>query len=167
MTRLVIGFLWSLVFVILGSCLLLLLDVEDGDALLHTVSKAAHNNTNRATFDKNMSHVYNFGDMDSVRHMSMSYNSKLDHLLLRGDVNGNLQFKTENPPCMRRLSKSDSDILKSLGTGKTLNKHPVSTLGRQATWHKLLSSPSHNNKGQKMIPKEKDLLVIDQITSTV
>ena len=118
-----------MVFVILGSCLLLLLHIEDGDAVLHTVTEAAHNNTNKATFDKKMSRVFNFGDLDSVRHMSMSYNSILDHLLLRGGLNGNLQYKTENPLFMRKLSKSDSDILKSLGTEKTVNKHPVSTLG--------------------------------------
>ena len=77
------GYWLSLVFVILGSCLLLLLHVEDGDAVLHTVTEAAHNNTNRATFDTNLSRVFNFGDLDSVRHMSMSYNSKIDYLLLR------------------------------------------------------------------------------------
>jgi hypothetical protein len=153
------GYWLSLAFVILGSCLLLLLHIEDGDAVLHTVTEAAHNNTNRATFDAKMSRVFNFGDLDSVRHMS---DSKIDHLLLRGDVNGNLQFKAENPSCMRRLSKSDSAILKSLETGNTLIKHPVSTLNRQATWHKLITSPP-----QKVIQQERDLLVIDQITSTV
>ena len=156
------GYWLSLVFVILGSCLLLLLDVDDGDAVLHTITEAAHDNTNRATFDTNLSCVFNFGDLDSDKNMSMSYSSKLDHLLFRGDVNENLEFKTENPPCMRRLSKSDSDILKSLETGNKLNNHPVSTLNRQATWHKLLTSPP-----QKVIQQERDLLVIDQITSTV
>ena len=78
-----------------------------------------------------------------------------------------LQLKTEYPPCMRRLSKSDPEILKSLGTGKTLEEHKVSALSRQATWHKLLSSPPVQREPQKVIQKERDLLVIDQITSTV
>ena len=55
---------------------------------------------------------------------------------------------------MRRLSKSDPDILKSLGTGNTLNKHPISTLSRQATWHKLLSSPTLQSEPKKVIPQE-------------
>jgi hypothetical protein len=156
-----------LVFVILGSCLLLLLHVEDGDAVLHTVHEVSHNKTNRANFDQNLTRLFPLGDLDSVKNMSMSYNSNIDYLLLRGDVDGNLQFETENLPCMRRLSKSDPDIRKSLGPGNTLKKHSGSTLSRQATWHKLLSSPPVQSEPQKVIQQERDLLVIDQMTSTV
>jgi hypothetical protein len=162
-----------LVSVILGSCLLSLLHVEDGDAVLHTVPVPAHDNSNSTILDAKLSQRFELLDLDSTNNLSMSYNSKVDNFLVRGNyeggyVNGNLKFQKENLNIIRRLFQSDPDLLKSLGMWRNKEKsYPVSMLKRQATWHKLLStnhpssSPPLINRCDKVLPQESNLLVID------
>jgi hypothetical protein len=152
------------VSVILSSCLLFLLDVEDGDAVLHTLTQGDLNiPTATANYIK-QSPRFTF---DTTNTMSMSYNSKVDNFLVRdvyeGNVNGNLKYQ-ETTLCPRRLSQSDPDLLKSLRINQTCDKsHSVSNLKRQNTWHKLIyPSPS-----DKVLPDKSDQMVIQKISSTV
>ena len=67
--------------VILGSCLLFLLDVEDGDAVLHTLTQG---DLNIPTANANYIQSPRF-TFDTASTMSMSYNSKVDNFLVRDD----------------------------------------------------------------------------------
>jgi len=172
------GYWFSLVFVILGSCLLSLLHVDDGDAVLHTVPAVARDNRQGAMLGQDLSHRFNLGDFEDANNLSMSCNSKVDKFLVggsyEGDLNGNVKSQKSDLHFMSALSHSDPEGLNSPGMWKKQDMyHPVSILKRQATWHKLLStnqppqSPPLSTRYAKVLPRETDLLVIDQITSTV
>ena len=160
----------------LGSCFLSLIHVDD---VLYTVPVVPHD-SNNFVLDPEMSQRLNLGDFDEANNLSMSCNTKVDKFLVGGDVNGNVKFRRGDLHGMSPLSHSDPEGLHygynqdKPGPWKNVAlSHPVSILSRQATWHKLLStnppspSPTIPNIYDKVLPQETDLLVIDQITSTV
>ena len=117
------GYWISLVSVSLGSCLLSLLDIEDGDAVIHTLIQE----------DQGIpAKQLQWFTFDTTHTMSMSCILRVDNFQVRGDyqgdyqgdVNGNLKYRKDNIGCIRRLSQSDPDILISLRINQTLDKSP-------------------------------------------
>ena len=137
------GYWFSLFFVILGSCLLSLLIVEDGDAVLHLIQVNGVDNDKDRMIGATLTQKLN--NSDDTNKMSR----KVDLFHQRIDVNGNSQYPARNLPGMRRLSHSDPELITSPNSLQQLN--------RQATWHRLRYT---NNTPP-------DMMVIDQITSTV
>jgi hypothetical protein len=136
------GYWFSIFFVILGVCLLLLLSVKDGDAVLHTFQGCGLDN------DKDvMIGATTMLNLNSDNPIILS--RKYDKFQQISDVNGNSQYPPRNLPGMSRLSQSDPELITS--------PHSLQQLNRQATWHKLRYTNS----------TPPDVMVIDQITSTV
>ena len=115
------GYWFSLVFVILGSCFLSLIHVDDGDAVLHTVPVVPHD-SNNIMLDPEMSQRLNLRAFDDANNLSMSCNSKVDKFLVNGDfegdLNGNLKFHRSDLHGMSPLSHSDPEGLNITGVLK-------------------------------------------------
>ena len=113
--------------------------MTDGDAVLHLVKVNGLDNDNDSINGGALTKRLNLNSDDR------------NIMSIKGegiDMNGNCQYPARNLSGMRRLSHSDPEL------GK---EHSVQLLNRQATWHRLRYT---NNTPP-------DMLVIDQITSTV
>ena len=148
------GYWFSILSVLLATCILSLVNIEEEDGVLHSLPSLPSSST-ASNLTKRTAVSYD-------PEISMNFGSKVDKYLGEpagqggsGDMNGNFKLRQGD----RKLSYSDPTLLNS-----TLWEQQG--LRRQTTWHRI-SEAQQERQENRQEDQQEDNLVIDQITSTV
>ena len=148
------GYWFSILSVLLATCILSLVNIEEEDGVLHSLPSLPSSST-ASNLTKRTAVSYD-------PEISMNFGSKVDKYLGEpagqggsGDMNGNFKLRQGD----RKLSYSDPTLLNS-----TLWEQQG--LRRQTTWHRI-SEAQQERQENRQEDRQQDNLVIDQITSTV
>ena len=139
---------------LLATCILSLVNIEEEDGVLHSLPSLPSSST-ASNLTKRTAVSYD-------PEISMNFGSKVDKYLGEpagqggsGDMNGNFKLRQGD----RKLSYSDPTLLNS-------SLWEQQGLRRQVTWHKI-SQSEEDKPGLRGEKSPETCLVIDQIASTV